>query len=1223
MNDYYITDVKRQRVLLVLQQRLLSYCVPTLRQSSFHPKRSLIDEEIETYVYSISSSLQNFGSLDHDRLDPTNCSADHDYPVLRNMQNYCDEMEPSLIVTPRELLTLYSAFFPNFLLGGYGTETSRLSRQKSTSSAGSARSTIFRPIRSSKIMFDIGNSFLDEDTLSDIVPLENEEIHSSGQEIEDDVADVNLDSDWLDRLRLVMLEIQRDFAVSTSCEVTEESWDQIGIGQAELTLVSEHADINPAKEDTPSGIVFAAVQYLVKNFEPDIRRLVVPHSKQTCYFSPQSSPYRRPLASSCVPSATLNNEESSSPLLRMLSKVARKCFIQRQYQSSELLYEAHEILQKQINSVQAIDDFSPLIYELCREQEELITTEQDIFMSRIPEVAHAKDSRSIICQVMDNYIYHSNKARLRMWYLHDIKPSKSWLQSWEVVKCLHKMYLLESFSSEREAGGSSTEGANPYHLQSQKTLLRSESRERRLPRFPRELRQPLPGANLVSGITAFDPAILDILSVPRDQGGPNKLATQQTQQTLQWLQESDVHNFCLGEERIHRLCYELDDLVRRTLKTPSTAVSTMDTEEAASSAIWSMELFKYEARIFKIGKFKRSISPRDLAVSSSDEHVFGGLLRRGSAGDLLNMTKGGLRARGNSLSSIEHPRGHLKQRVNSATNANFPGQLQSRGDSAIVSDDHAPIALHRRPSATSSEEKNTDDSGTDAQAMKDFLLQTQIGLVSLLISDFAELLFSDGSETDHWLNDDLAEIPVLSVPSTTAKFEKNASERGRFSVEDADVSVILPKQPKHDHFMKKHGRTKSNMSHLFTGSGLPRDNLKSTPAPPSIDMGSSASYSGLPMERTNSSGSYLDMSGSADTATTPVTPLKSNQMRSGQRQQFPLNQAYREVLLRLSVHPSPYEKLRALYDFELLIVASLTSCSTEYGKAPSRLTSSMPQSPMVQLSKSSPCAVTSSAKVKHQVANDLDEVGMARLEKATNALKPTFRLIPNDSFFSQEKSSHKPSTDTIVEEIQKVLKTNGYRPRTLFRDLQFIAAFIPTNILNMTDEGKVFWDFSLAALGVKRDAVDLMVQWASAILHTHDGQGSTTDPTTMDKPSASHTNAHLEESSMSDALRLFTIAAKERDVVAMRQLAMLQADRPELLTKLAIPPFSLPSDIFAKPQTTYMRRPYTAPMPSTAPEKTSSLRLAASDAWFELAASAGDTIAKERLTARQNSTTTH
>jgi len=168
----------------------------------------------------------------------------------------------------------------------------------------------------------------------------------------------------------------------------------------------------------------------------------------------------------------------------------------------------------------------------------------------------------------------------------------------------------------------------------------------------------------------------------------------------------------------------------------------------------------------------------------------------------------------------------------------------------------------------------------------------------------------------------------------------------------------------------------------------------------------------------------------------------------------------------------------------------------------------------------------------------------------------------------------------IVDVLQDLFRSASMRPKTLFRDLQFIASFVPAPILDKTERGKAFWDAGLAALGLKQDVCRTLIEIADEIvvhytqtrqtssstaITTHQFSSSSTDPSTNTNTNTNSSNetppAPVMKYSMQDAAQMWTITAKEGDPVAERELAIFYLTHPELVARTTLP-LSKPMETF-------------------------------------------------------------
>jgi hypothetical protein len=198
-------------------------------------------------------------------------------------------------------------------------------------------------------------------------------------------------------------------------------------------------------------------------------------------------------------------------------------------------------------------------------------------------------------------------------------------------------------------------------------------------------------------------------------------------------------------------------------------------------------------------------------------------------------------------------------------------------------------------------------------------------------------------------------------------------------------------------------------------------------------------------------------------------------------------------------------------------------------------------------------------------------------------------------FPTNTRSSTGPNTDAIIEETRRVLFNNELGSKTLFRDLQYVASFVPATILDMTDYGKAFWDVCLAALSLKEETLRIIVDTASEIFQHNTGMISSD---TMD-------HDFLSRHSLKDVAKLWTIASKEGDVTGQRELGIMYMSHPDI-TPICLSPFSKVSEIFDPSllEDTKVLEDL---------DKCDPIKMAVIKHWMGRAASYGDVIASEYL----------
>ncbi|KAF9116576.1 hypothetical protein BGX27_001432 [Mortierella sp. AM989] len=234
---------------------------------------------------------------------------------------------------------------------------------------------------------------------------------------------------------------------------------------------------------------------------------------------------------------------------------------------------------------------------------------------------------------------------------------------------------------------------------------------------------------------------------------------------------------------------------------------------------------------------------------------------------------------------------------------------------------------------------------------------------------------------------------------------------------------------------------------------------------------------------------------------------------------YDLTEAYWSTMEQFNSAKSPYQKLGHLFALELLIVASLSypdSCDSAILEVPT-------------LDK--PQGKTKSTSKGH--------------DQSTNG---------NGSLSPESPRAFTPGTDAIVNEIENLFRKPGIlRPRHLLRDMQLIATFIPGTILDLRDDGKAFWDMALAISSLKSEVIEYIVQKGTQYVEVEESSRTSQQESDRDDGSRPITQDDEERARMSEAVRLFTIGARESHPVAQRELAILYMSLP-MLPSSASPP---------------------------------------------------------------------
>lgn len=420
-----------------------------------------------------------------------------------------------------------------------------------------------------------------------------------------------------------------------------------------------------------------------------------------------------------------------------------------------------------------------------------------------------------------------------------------------------------------------------------------------------------------------------------------------------------------------------------------------------------------------------------------------------------------------------------------------------------------------------------------------FLTDLRQTLTSLLLSDLGNLVFSTGSETDGWF----AELGQDCIDRRDANERKAKKRRSR-------LRVIARKE----------------------SFGNLRDaNNAADAAALNQSTSESQSAAGAQPNRENES------SATSDT----LSSKKSSKSSRENLAEFPFTGAYQRLLRMFCVHPNPYAKLNALFELEHLIVASLTSGGPRRRLAWLRSAELEAE----KYNQGGHCRPFEDAidNLRERRSLTLQTPGLGSNRMPSGNLNSETRSVVNTS-------SAASNTDAIATVLQSLFRNAEIRPATLFRDLQFIASFVPASILDKTDRGKAFWDCAIAALGLKQEVCGTMVEMADELVgvytSTRRGQPPAPESTASSSingedearaqrpsPSAEQQASRTASTSpptppppsttyrLEDAARMWTITAKEGDPTSQRELALFYLSNPELVDRTTLP-LSKPREVF-------------------------------------------------------------
>ncbi|KAJ5573823.1 uncharacterized protein N7459_008250 [Penicillium hispanicum] len=701
------------------------------------------------------------------------------------------------------------------------------------------------------------------------------------------------------------------------------------------------------------------------------------------------------------------------------------------------------------------------------------------------------------------------KVRNKMWYMTDVKNSMRYEEARHVAMALKTMVY----------------SARPYAG------------------FPEDSR-PRPGARSLGGSLFRKPElqVMNIMKAPSSQGGPKKLSDDQVDLTRKWLAHNAIENFCKGEERIHRFCYEVRTSINRLVG------ETM----AETPVLWASELFQRErAKYESYGNrpfpgLSVPTTPRPSTTTSEDPlHTSQFYGVNVPMPDPLSRLSQDIPSLGQkpSIQSLVSDKWRAQRDLPSIDVSSIggsPGRAASTstGDTCSTfwsAPQRHPMhaasvsSVYSRPPSMFSETATRQPRRSEpkAQGKAVFMDNLKQTLTSLLLSDLGSPVWSCGSETDAWFTNTLDQTRVR------VEMQRRAAVQRFYA--DYDVRT-------------------QNLREQRRPSGGRRSR--------SLDA---------PMLR--------------KPASIPSASATDPEPSQEDQSDFSYKAVFHRLIEVFSRHGNPFVKLNALRDLRSLVMASLI---------PSHDANSS-DAAVVMVSGDVDRVTHKGSRPQHRGSrNSFSEVLATPMSQTGTGL-PTSSPPESITCGSRRSDYSTPSDDRIVATLRDLILE--VKPKTLFRDLQFISAFVPVDQLSKTDRGTAFLQFGLAALSLKDEVCNSMVEIADRIvsqelMRRHPLPGSDFYP----RP------GHAIE----DAAAMWIITAKEGNPVAQRELAILYLTHPELLPRVTLP-LTRPRDTF-KAEMMYRRGKDSKSDPQ-------SMCLALH--WMQLSASGGDVLARNRLRERE------
>lgn len=1125
------------------------------------------------------------------------------------------EVHPYLVMSPSDMITMVNCLFPEKrpMSGSLSNQTS-FSGIRSSASSVSGMSTITQsiPMSASRAAFDnasvvsnSGSSIISDFTTSR-EPLLEDTASKRSSSYEDDGYE----------LRIALYEMTQTLGydgASGACHPCAEKWAVLFMspdGQTLSTQMLHDPDDDGDEEEftTSSDSDDESVNIrpdLDKNYHQlrdSILKLVmdyeIPQSlnpktepktfsnRTSAMESPRKKPRSRPGSSAQSQSKNpyrmrdLPTEETKpaearsskqrqdsdterqardapAVLIAMLEAAEAQCQAQSDFVNAHLYWKTLNQLHQLSSPSLKKDGFASLLSIFSRGPRDLIRRSTSAIEEYDAWLVWLKQSQERHDVTIESMMKRLKALRDKMWYVTDVRNSAAYEGTRNIAIALKCM-------------------ASP-----KKTAMLPPSAAR-----PRNISKPTPNNFLLK----TEAQVMDMMAAMDEQGGPNKLSDEQSEKTLRWLGQFGIENFCKGEERIHRFCLEIETCINKLV-----GENVME-----APVLWSTELYYRDKRILDSGRQKGDLFLNglgSLSISGDDPNEETG--RRGLRSTDFN--RPGLRdlrtmsARNNSQQSFDSGRysmsrlsttgdlmdsqdyfGMASPVLTNDSATTFWSPFQTRAQSPTTS-----VSSHR-PGTSSSTNETVISSERAGQAKQRFLSELKQTLTSLLISDLGTLVFAKGSETDSWFSGDLGQDCIERKERAERRVRRKSRKR------------TLEKKKSFRDLRGAHNTDLTPESSESVAHRMERG--------PSAGSRSTEHSNADVRSATGSSSNNEYM---------PVGTRKSVSSKELDSPDFPYRRAFGRLLRMFSVHPNPYAKLNALFELEHLIIAYLSPSPPRRPRIRQDALTAAPQSPEVQhvnaFGHPDNTATTPRAKNLEEAIDNCKERRSQTLGQADNA-SPSHRT--NDRSFTSPTPA---STDMIVDVLQDLFRDAEIRPKTLFRDLQFIASFVPAAILDKTERGKAFWDAGLAALGLKQDVCRTLIEIADEVVVHYTQTRKTTVSTNAEAVPPTTVNGEVMKYSMQDAAKMWTITAKEGDPVAERELAIFYLTHPELVERVTAP-LSKPRETFKSLDphggsgTVKEERDRERSDPAT---------MCIAYHWMELSAVGGDEVAKKFMTQRE------
>ncbi|KAL5116621.1 hypothetical protein ACEQ8H_005499 [Pleosporales sp. CAS-2024a] len=868
-------------------------------------------------------------------------------------------------------------------------------------------------------------------------------------------------------------------------------------------------------------------------------------------------------------------QENSSVLVTMLETAMYQCQARSDFVNAHQYYKTLQSLRRLTSPTLVKNGYAALLNYFSRGPRDSLSKAANAIEEFEAWFVWLKQSQERSDAMIEDMMLGLKNLRDKMWYISDVRGSAVYEEARNVALALKIM-------------GQPTRTLDGKPIQGQRSRNYSKSSSNNNHNNNHNNNNNNNNNFLMKG----EAVLVDVMSASQDFGGPNKLSDEQSEITLKWLTQYGVENFCKGEERIHRFCLEVEKCVNKIV-----GENIIETP-----VLWASDLYKRDQLILESGRQKGDLFLTGVGTLSI-------------AGDEEYETHG--RPGSRNLDFAQRP-SHSSLRTAASRNGSQPSFDQSPWTRGLLTDPHdyfgssSPVlsidavstfwspfqtqaqsptsATSIRP-RTASSSKGTVMLKQSASVNEDkrrFMLQLKQTLTGLLLSDLGAMVFASGSETDAWFGGEVLEDCIQRRDEEERKRKKQLAKKKSMKSMRKQVVSDQRNVP-----LEALGRTE-----------------RSQAAPPVATYQHVAASDAHHSAGEHSSTSSDATSRSAGAAATTTTTTTTTAAKKAGLLEFPYNVAFRRLLSKFQTHPNPYFKLHALYELEQLIIASLSSRSSKSYNNRRDTLPPVPQSPtlgaMPELSSREPATHTNRAQnLEQAIANCEERRSQSMTQDRVSNASPLPRV-------GARSPVGPPSTDMIVEVIQGLLRDADIRPKTLFRDLQYIASFVPAQTLDKTARGKAFWDVGLAALGLKQDVCRIMLELVDEVITQNSKRDDIVKTGVAEKATTTvppPTGEPMSRYTMEDAARMLVITAKEGDAVAERELAIFYLTSPDLVHRNVLP-LTKPSEVF---KTELLNRERRA---SNDVSRSDPMTMCVAQHWMEQSMRGGDNLAAKYLRQR-------